>query len=164
MLFNVALFSSLLLVPAVLAVPSALGARITRRREGRRSQLNSHIEQAAAGNVSNTIYSPNWAGAVWAEGDVRSIFHWQFCDRHRSHPHLVSYNRELSPLSPGRSPSPPHRVPPELLPPPGSALMVTLAQVLSSRPVFRSPSKAVNPDMMVRTCLTMHSLLVSPFL
>ena len=150
MLFNVALFSSLLLVPAVLAVPSALGARVARRRDGRQSQLNNHIEQAPAGNVSNTQYSGNWAGAVWAEGDVRSIFHGLFCDRHRSHPHLVSYNRELSPLSPGRSPSPLHRVRPGLLPPPGLASMVVLAQVLSSRLEFRSPSKVVNPDMMVR--------------
>ena len=77
MLFNFALFSSLLLVPAVLAVPSALGARIARRREGRQSQLNSRIEQTA-GVVSNTQYSENWAGAVWAEGNVRSVFHGLF--------------------------------------------------------------------------------------
>ena len=164
MLFNVALFSSLLLVPAVLAVPSALGARVARRSEGRRSQLNNHIEQAAACNVTNTQYSGNWAGAFWAEGNVRSIFRGLFCNRHRCHPHLISYNRELSPLSPERSPSPLHRVPPGLLPPPGLASMVTLVQLLSSRPVCRSPSKAVNLGMMVRRHLTTHSLLISPFL
>ena len=88
MLFNFALFSSLLLVPAVLAVPSALGARIARRREGRQSQLNSRIEQTA-GVVSNTQYSENWAGAVWAEGNVRSVFHGLFCNRHRSRVYIT---------------------------------------------------------------------------
>jgi hypothetical protein len=74
MLFNVALFSSLLLVPAVLAVPSALGARIARRAEVRQAQVNNHIEQpAASGAVYNTEYSTNWAGAVLVKGNVRSI-------------------------------------------------------------------------------------------
>ena len=161
--FNVALFSSLLLVPAVLVIPSALGARIARRREGRQSQLNSHIEQAA-GSVFNTAYSKNWAGAVWAEGVVSNIFHRLFCDRHRSHPCLVLFNRELSPLSPGPSPSPPHRIRPVLPPPPGLASMMTFVQVLSSRQVTTSPSKAVSPNMIVRRHLTTHSPLVSPFL
>ena len=67
MLFNVALFSTLLLVPAVLAVPSALGAC---PREGRRSQFNSHIEQAAgAVAVSNTQYSESWVGAALTDED-----------------------------------------------------------------------------------------------
>jgi hypothetical protein len=71
MLFNVALFSSLLLVPAALAVPSALGASLARRREGRQSQLNSRLQQRNPA-VSNTQYSTTLAGAVLAESDVRS--------------------------------------------------------------------------------------------
>jgi hypothetical protein len=69
MLFNVALFSSLLLVPAVLAVPSVLGAGVARRREGRQSQLNSRLQTDSA--VSNT-YTPDFAGSVVIEGNVRS--------------------------------------------------------------------------------------------
>jgi hypothetical protein len=72
MLFNVALFSSLLLVPAVLAVPSALGASVARRHESRQSQLNSRREQTASA-VSNTEYFPNWAGVILTESNVRSV-------------------------------------------------------------------------------------------
>jgi hypothetical protein len=71
MLFNVALFSSLLLVPAVLAVPSALGARIARRQEVRQAQVNNHVEQPT-GAIYTTEYSGNWAGAVWVKGNVRT--------------------------------------------------------------------------------------------
>ena len=81
MLFNVALFSSLFLVPAVLAAPSALGARIARRSEVRQAQLNNHLEQPS-GAAYNTEYSGNWAGAVWSKGNVRNIFHGL---RHRTH-------------------------------------------------------------------------------
>jgi hypothetical protein len=72
MLFNVALFSSLLLVPAVLAVPSALGASVTRRREGRQSQLDSRREQTDSAD-SIKEYSPLWAGVVLTEDNVRSV-------------------------------------------------------------------------------------------
>ena len=41
---------------------------------------------------------------------------------------------------------------------------MTPVQLLSSRLVFRSPSKAVKPDMMVGEHSTSHSPLVSPFL
>ncbi|KAH0831133.1 peptidase A4 family-domain-containing protein [Lanmaoa asiatica] len=68
MIFNVALFSSLLLVPVVLAVPSGLDTRVARRREGRQSQVSGRLEKAAS-DVSNTAYTTNWAGAVWGEGD-----------------------------------------------------------------------------------------------
>lgn len=73
MLFNVALFSSLSLIPAVLAVPSGSGARIARHREDGRSQFSSRLRQTA-GALSNTQYSTNWAGAILAEGDVRILF------------------------------------------------------------------------------------------
>jgi hypothetical protein len=72
MLFNVALFSSLLLVPAVLAVPSALGASVARRREGRQSLLDSRREQTDSA-VSIKEYSPLWAGVVLTESNVRSM-------------------------------------------------------------------------------------------
>jgi len=72
MLFNVALFSSLLLVPAVLALPSQSGARLARRREGRQSQRNSRLEQPD-GAAFNTEYSDNWAGAILNMGDVCDI-------------------------------------------------------------------------------------------
>jgi hypothetical protein len=71
MLFNVALISSLLLVPAVLAVPSALGATVARRREGHQSQLDSRREQTDSAD-SIIEYSPLWAGVVLTESNVRS--------------------------------------------------------------------------------------------
>ena len=83
MLFNVAFFSSLLLIPVVLAVPHALGASVARLRERRLSQPGSYIVDA----VSDTQYYSSWAGASLSEGNVRSIFHGLFCDRHLSHPH-----------------------------------------------------------------------------
>ena len=98
MLFNVAHFSSLLLVPAVLAVPSALEASIARLRERRLSQPGNRFVGAASHTTS-----VNYAGAVVTEDAVRSIFHGLFCNRYRSHPHSF-YNRELYPGSPGRSP------------------------------------------------------------
>ncbi|KAH0831134.1 peptidase A4 family-domain-containing protein [Lanmaoa asiatica] len=67
MLFNVALFSTLLLAPAVLAVPSGLGPGVARRRESHHSQVNNRLEQAGA--ISNTQYSGNWAGAIWEQGN-----------------------------------------------------------------------------------------------
>jgi hypothetical protein len=104
MLFNVALFSSLLLVPAILAVPSALGASVVRRREGRQSQLNSRLQQIDSA-ISDTQYSGNWAGATVTEDNVRSTgysatainlirilfyitgeFHLGHRDDHRPHP------------------------------------------------------------------------------
>jgi hypothetical protein len=101
MFFNVALFSGLLLVLAVLAVPSALGARVARRREGRQSQPNSRRQQID----SETQYSYNGAGAILTEDNVRSSgysaiviglirilfyitgeFHLGHRDVHRPHP------------------------------------------------------------------------------
>ena len=82
MLFNVAHFSSLLLVPAVLAVPSALEASIARLRERRLSQPGNRFVGAASHTTS-----VNYAGAVVTEDAVRSIFHGLFCNRYRSHPH-----------------------------------------------------------------------------
>lgn len=77
MLFNVALFSSLLLSPVVLAVPSGLGTRIGRRGESYQSQVNSRLEAPAG--TSDVVYSNNWAGAVWVEGNVGNVF--LICDR-----------------------------------------------------------------------------------
>jgi hypothetical protein len=85
MLFNVALFSSLLLVLAVLAVPSASGASVGRLRERRQShsQPGSRIVDV----VSNTEYTEIWAGAILSGANVCNTFHGLFYDRHRSHPH-----------------------------------------------------------------------------
>jgi hypothetical protein len=153
MLFNVALFSSLLLVPAALAVPSALGASLARHREGRQSQLNSRLQQRDP-TVSNTQYSTTLAGAVLAEGNVRSTGNL-FCDRHRSHPDLVSYYRELSTRSRGRSPSPAHRVRSGLLPSLGLVSMVSLpVKVVLSRPLSFSPFLPMVPNTVVREHLT----------
>jgi hypothetical protein len=105
MLFNVALFSSLLLIPTFLAVPSVLGASLARRREGRQSQPNRHREQTDSA-VSNTEYFTNWAGAVMAEGNVRSTgYSATAINLTRD---LVLYDRELSTWSREGSPSPPH--------------------------------------------------------
>ncbi|KAN0094761.1 Peptidase A4 family domain containing protein [Tylopilus felleus] len=67
MFFNLALFSSLLLAPSILAVPAASGPRIARRRNGHQSQLSSYLAQPN-GTVTNTADTDNWAGAVWAKG------------------------------------------------------------------------------------------------
>ena len=73
MVSKFALLSNLLLASAALAAPSSrLGARLARRRENRQSQPINRVE-SPAGAVSNVEYSENWAGAVWAEGDVRFI-------------------------------------------------------------------------------------------
>lgn len=73
MVSKFALLSNLLLASAALAVPSSrLEARLARRRENRQSQPINRVE-SPAGTVSNVEYSSNWAGAVWAEGDVRII-------------------------------------------------------------------------------------------
>lgn len=77
MLFDAALFSSLLVVPAVLALPSQSGARLARRREGHQSQRNNRLEQPVeqpAGAAFHTDYSNNWAGAILNMGDVCNIF------------------------------------------------------------------------------------------
>ena len=58
MLLNVALFSSVLLVPAVLVVPSALGASVAQ------SQLNS---RQAVQPIPD-----GWAGAIITNDNVRS--------------------------------------------------------------------------------------------
>ena len=69
MLFTVALFNCLLLIPAVLAVPSALGASIAaRRREARQSQLNNRLEQTTSTVYNNTA----WSGSVLTPSNVRS--------------------------------------------------------------------------------------------
>ena len=63
MLFNFALISSFLLVPAVLA---------GRRREDRQSRFINRVEKSpSAVSNSDFEYSTNWAGALWREGDVR---------------------------------------------------------------------------------------------
>ena len=73
MVSKFALLTNLLLASAALAAPSSrLGARLSRRRENRQSQPVNRVE-APAGGISNVEYSENWAGAVWAEGDVRII-------------------------------------------------------------------------------------------
>lgn len=154
MFFNVALFKSLLLVPAVVALPSGLGPHIAHRREGHQSHVSNHLEQNSSA-VSNTVYTTNWAGAVWAEGDV--------CNIHDLQSHLIScsscFNRELSHMSLGRLPSPPLRVRRGVPPLPGLVSMGTHVQVLFSRPVSHSPSKAVNLNTMVRRHPTMYSCL-----
>ena len=61
MLFNVALFSSLLLVPAILAVPSALAASVAQ------SQLNS---RQAVQPIS--AFPNGWAGAIVTNDNVCS--------------------------------------------------------------------------------------------
>jgi len=77
MVYAIALLGNLLLASAALAVPSGLGARVARRREGRQSQpkqglegLGSHIT-----NNSHVEYSSNWAGAAWASssGTYKSV-------------------------------------------------------------------------------------------
>ena len=130
MFFNVALFSTLFLVPAVLAVPLGIGASVAR------------LQSRDVGTESDL------AGAFFGAGNVRSIFHGLFCDRHRSHPHLVLYDRELSTGSPQRSLSPPHRVRPGLLPSPGFPSPVKL--VLFYMSVSFSPLPMVNPSTLVR--------------
>ena len=128
MLFNAALFNTLLLVPAVLAVPPGLGASVAR--------------------LQSRDVETNLTGAYIAAGNVRSIFHGVFCDCHRSYPHLVLSDRELSTRSPERSPSPPHRVRPRLLPSPRS---VSLVGALIYMPVSFSPLlPMVNPNTLVR--------------
>jgi hypothetical protein len=77
MLFNIALFSSLLLVPAVLAVPSASGASIERLCERRQS----HWQPGRRG-VSDPEYISIWAGAILSRDNVRNIFYGLFCDSH----------------------------------------------------------------------------------
>ncbi|KAG8221737.1 concanavalin A-like lectin/glucanase domain-containing protein, partial [Butyriboletus roseoflavus] len=67
MLFNVALFSSLLLSPVVLAVPFGIGARIARR--GVSSQGNNRLERAI-GVGSNILYSSDYAGAILTSGNT----------------------------------------------------------------------------------------------
>lgn len=76
-----AFFVSLLFVPVILAAPSALVARVARRRGGHQSQINNHLEEAV-GVVSNAQYNGNWAGAVWSEGAVHHIFFGLFCYQH----------------------------------------------------------------------------------
>jgi hypothetical protein len=69
MVSKFAILSSFLLASVALAAPSSrLEARLTRRRENRRSQPISRLE-SPAGTVSDVEYSSNWAGAVWGEGD-----------------------------------------------------------------------------------------------
>lgn len=73
MLFVDALLGSLLLISVVLAAPSRQGAHLAHRREGRRSRVNNRLGQTA-GPVSDVEYSKNWAGAVWADGNVCDPF------------------------------------------------------------------------------------------
>ena len=70
MFFNAALFSTVLLVPAVLAVPSGIGGSIARSQP----QVTDYA---------------NFTGAVLAVSNVRTILHGLFCDCHRSHLYLV---------------------------------------------------------------------------
>ena len=77
MFFHIAFFSGLLLLPAVLAVPSGLGAGVAHRRGARQSQFNSFLDTADA--ASNSVYSANWAGAFWIKDNVcilSPIFLW----------------------------------------------------------------------------------------
>lgn len=76
MFFHIAFFSGLLLLPAVLAVPSGLGAGVAHRREGRQSQFNGFLDTADAASdaASNSVYSANWAGAFWIKDNVCILF------------------------------------------------------------------------------------------
>ena len=100
-LFTVAIFNCLLLVPAVLAVPSALGASVARRREGRQSQFNNRSEQTAsvilvnpawagsvltASNVHSTGYSTTAIGLIHILSDITGEFHLGHWGVHRPHP------------------------------------------------------------------------------
>jgi hypothetical protein len=144
MVSKFAILSSFLLASVALAAPSSrLEARLTRRRENRRSQPISRLE-SPAGTVSDVEYSSNWAGAVWGEGDVRIT--------PLIHDHLQSHhfaNRELSPLSLLPSLSPPLQalaVPPLL----GLVSTVTPVETLSSRLASTSQLPAERPRTMVR--------------
>ncbi|KZT03720.1 uncharacterized protein LAESUDRAFT_729021 [Laetiporus sulphureus 93-53] len=72
-MFGASLFSYLLLATAAVAAPrgTRLAERIARRATGsHRSQPLKVIEQSIVGDVTNDVqYSPNWAGAVYAESE-----------------------------------------------------------------------------------------------
>lgn len=144
MISKFTLLSNLLLASVALAAPSSrLEARLARRRENRQSQPINRLE-SPAGTVSNVEYSSNWAGAVWAEGDVRitPLIHY--------HPRSQPFtNRELSPLSLVHSPFPPLRAL-AVLPLLGLVSTVTPAETLSSRLGSTSRLPAERSRTMVR--------------
>lgn len=156
MFFNLALFSSLLLAPSILAVPAASGPRIARRRNGHQSQLSSYLAQPN-GTVTNTADTDNWAGAVWAKGKVCNLF--LVCHCTRSDP--SSFNRELSILLLVPLPSPPLQAHKALLLLPGLVSMVTVVKLAFSRRVLTSPFLPMVLRIVVRRSLTLRSLLIS---
>lgn len=144
MVSKFAFLTNLLLASAALAAPSSrMADRLARRRENRQSQPLNRVE-VPAGAVSNVQYSSNWAGAVWAEGDVRII------PMVHDYPQFHHFtNRELSPPSQAPSPSPPPRAV-VVLPLLGSVSTVIPAETLSFRLVSTLRSLAERSRTMVR--------------
>ncbi|KZT03719.1 uncharacterized protein LAESUDRAFT_729020 [Laetiporus sulphureus 93-53] len=69
-MFTKAFFSYVFLATAALAAPrgSGLASRLARRAAGtHRSQPLKAVEHSTGTDVSNVVYSGNWAGAVYAE-------------------------------------------------------------------------------------------------